>query len=124
MDIPVLILTSIGAHSGRRCRSPLAYITDGDDVVLVASNFGRDRHPAWYHNLLAHPECELHFGRRGGSFVAREVEGADRDRLYALAATRLHQAWTLYEQRVNRMRSIPVLRLTPVSVHEKTPQRG
>ena len=111
--VPILVLTSIGARSGKRWETSLAYFTDGDDVVLIASNFGRERHPAWYHNLLAHPECELHIGPRGGSFVAREVEGADRDRLYALAVDRLNHGFTLYQQRTNGIRTIPILRLTP-----------
>lgn len=113
VGIPVVVLTSIGARSGKRRETPLAYFTDGDDVILIASNYGRERHPSWYHNLLAHPECELHIGPRGGPFVAREVEGADRDRLYALAADRLNKGWDLYKQRVNGIRTIPIMRLTP-----------
>ncbi|HZA10017.1 nitroreductase family deazaflavin-dependent oxidoreductase [Mycobacterium sp.] len=111
--LPIVVLTSIGARTGRRWETPLAYFTDGDDVVVIASNYGRERHPAWYHNLLAHPECELHIGPHGGPFVAREAEGADRDRLYALAVDRLNKGWARYEQRTNGIRTIPVMRLTP-----------
>jgi deazaflavin-dependent oxidoreductase (nitroreductase family) len=113
VGMPVVVLTSIGARSGKRWETPLAYFTDGDDVILIASNYGRERHPAWYHNLLAHPECELHIGPRGGPFVARETQGADRDRLYALAVERLNKGWARYEQRVNGIRTIPIMRLTP-----------
>ncbi|MGA5534247.1 nitroreductase/quinone reductase family protein [Mycolicibacterium nivoides] len=113
--VPVLVLTSTGARSGKRYETPLAYFTDGDDVVLIASNYGRDRHPSWYHNLLAHPDCELHIGPRGGRFVAHEATGADRDRLYALAADRLNKGWNVYEQRTDGIRTIPVLRLSPDS---------
>ncbi|MDF3341162.1 nitroreductase family deazaflavin-dependent oxidoreductase [Mycolicibacterium septicum] len=112
-SIPVLVLTSTGARSGKRYETPLAYFTDGDDVVLIASNYGREHHPSWYHNLLAHPACELHIGPRGGRFVAREATGADRDRLYALAADRLNKGWNVYEQRTDGIRTIPVLRLSP-----------
>ncbi len=108
-----MVLTSIGARSGKRWETPLAYFTDGDDVILIASNWGRERHPAWYHNLLAHPECELHIGPRGGAFLAREIEGADRDRLFALAVDRLNNGWALYEQRINGIRTIPIMRLSP-----------
>lgn len=111
--VPVLVLTSTGARSGKQYETPLAYFTDGDDVVLIASNYGRDSHPSWYHNLLAHPECELHIGPRGGRFVAREATGADRDRLYAMAADRLNKGWNVYEQRTEGIRTIPVLRLSP-----------
>ncbi|HTX94419.1 MAG TPA: nitroreductase/quinone reductase family protein [Mycobacterium sp.] len=90
-----------------------AYFTDRDGVILIASKYGRERHPAWYHNLIAHPGCELHIGRRGGPFVARETEGAHRDRLYALAVDRLNKSWDTYEKRTNGIRTIPIMRLTP-----------
>lgn len=109
---PVVVLTTIGARSGERRDSPLTYFTDGDAVVLIASNYGGTRHPAWYHNLRANPQCELHIGERGGRFVAHEVTGADRDKLYALAIDRLNPVFALYETRSGG-RAIPVLRLTP-----------
>ena len=110
--VPMVVLTSLGARSGERREVPLAYFTDGDSVVLIASNYGETRHPAWYHNLRAHPECELSIGPRGGRFVAREVFGADRDRLYRLAVDRLAHVFALHEKR-SGARAIPVMRLTP-----------
>jgi deazaflavin-dependent oxidoreductase (nitroreductase family) len=110
--LPVVVLTSVGARSGERRGVPLAYFTDGCDVILIASNYGGSRHPAWYHNLRAHPECELYIGPRGGRFVASEVDGADRDRLYGLAVDRLAGVFALHEKRSGD-RSIPVMRLTP-----------
>jgi deazaflavin-dependent oxidoreductase (nitroreductase family) len=110
--VPIVVLTSVGARSGKRWETPLAYFTDRDDVILIASNYGGERHPGWYHNLVAHPECELHIGPRGGSFVARETTGADRDRLYALAVDRLTKVFALHEQRCGE-KTIPVMRLTP-----------
>jgi len=110
--IPIVVLTSTGARSGQRREIPLAYFTDGDDVILIASNYGGQRHPAWYHNLIAHPDCELSIGPRGGHFLAHEVTGADRDRLYALAADRLAKVFAVEEQR-SGARKIPVLRLSP-----------
>ena len=110
--LPVVVLTSVGARSGERRDVPLAYFTDSDDVVLIASNYGGSRHPAWYHNLRANPECELHIGPRGGRFVAREADGADRDRLYELARERLAGVFALHEERSGD-RKIPVMRLTP-----------
>ena len=86
-----------------------------DDVILVASNYGSKRHPAWYHNLRANPRCELRIGPRGGSFVAKEVaEKADRDRLCALAVDRLARVFALHDKRSGDARTIPVMRLTPV----------
>jgi deazaflavin-dependent oxidoreductase (nitroreductase family) len=112
--LPVVVLTSTGAHSGQQRATPLVYFTDGDDVILTASNYGGARHPSWYHNLIAHPECELHIGRRGGRFVAREIEGAERDRLFGLAVD-LYPGYASYAQRTDGIRTIRMLRLTPAS---------
>ena len=109
---PVVVLKSIGARTGECREIPLTYFTDGDGVIVIASNYGGTRHPAWYHNLLADPRCELHIGQRGGRFLAREVGGADRDRLYAMAADRLNPVFYRHEER-SGSRMIPVMRLTP-----------
>ena len=113
ISVPTVVLTSTGARSGERRETPVAYFTDGDDVILIASNYGGARHPGWYYNLAAHPDCELHVGPRGGSFVAHEVEGAERDRLYALAVDRLSHVFALHEQRTTNVRTIPIMRLAP-----------
>lgn len=110
--MPLVVLTSTGARSGQRRETPLGYFTDGDDVILIASNYGGTRHPAWYHNLLADPECELHVGERGGRFVAREATGPDRDRLFDLAVN-YYPGYGKYAQRTDGTRTIRVLRLTP-----------
>ena len=109
---PILVLTSTGTRSGQQRETALAYFTDGDDVILMASNYGGARHPAWYHNLLARPNCELHIGPSGGRFVARQTEGADRDRLFRLAVDLLPGARS-YAKRTDGVRTIPMLRLTP-----------
>lgn len=113
-NLPMVVLTSLGARSGELREVPLAYFTDGDDVILIASNYGGRRHPAWYHNLRAHPECQLHIGPRGGSFLAKEAVRADRDRLYELAVDRLNHVFALHHKRSGEARTIPVMRLTPV----------
>jgi deazaflavin-dependent oxidoreductase (nitroreductase family) len=112
--IPLVVLTSTGARSGRRRETPLVYFTDGDDVVLMASSYGREHHPGWYYNLVAHPACELRVGPRGGAFVARPVEGPERDRLFALAADH-YRGYDNYAERTDGVRTIPVLRLTPAA---------
>lgn len=110
--LPVAVLTSTGARSGRQRETPLVYFTDGDEVILIASNYGGTRHPDWYHNLIAHPECELHIGPRGGRFVAREITGAERDRLYGLAVD-LYRGYANYAQQTAGIRTIRMFRLTP-----------
>ena len=77
--MPMVVLTTTGAKSGQRRETPLGYFTDGDDVIVIASNYGGQRHPGWYHNLVAHPECELHIGPRGGPFTAH-LSRRDRPR--------------------------------------------
>jgi deazaflavin-dependent oxidoreductase (nitroreductase family) len=110
--VPLVLLTTRGARSGRKRTVPLLYFTDGDDVVLMASSFGRPRYPAWYHNLKANPQATLYRRGRRGRYTAQEVQGADRDRLYELA-TRLYRGYRIYESRVAGVRRIPVLRLVP-----------
>lgn len=110
--LPIVVLTSTGARSGQRRETPLAYFTDGNDVILIASNYGKQNHPAWYHNLRAHPDCELHIGPRGGAFTAREIVGPERDRLFQLASDRLTPVYDIESQRSGH-RTIPVMRLTP-----------
>ena len=112
--VPIVVLRSTGARSGQERETPLAYFTDGDDVILTASNYGDARYPGWYHNLLAQPQCELRIGSRGGRFVAREAQGAERDRLFALAVE-LYPGYASYAARINGARKIPMLRLRPSS---------
>jgi deazaflavin-dependent oxidoreductase (nitroreductase family) len=57
---PTILLTHMGAKSGKRRTTPLLYFTQGDKVVLIASKGGAPQHPAWYHNVKAHPEVEVH----------------------------------------------------------------
>lgn len=57
--IPLVVLRTTGARSGVPRDVPLAYFTDGEDVILIASNYGQRNHPSWYHHLLKHPSCQL-----------------------------------------------------------------
>jgi deazaflavin-dependent oxidoreductase (nitroreductase family) len=113
MATPVAMLTARGARSGRPRTTPLLYFNDGDDVVLMASNYGSTRHPAWYHNVIANPEVTLSAGGDGGRYRAREATGEERERLWRLAV-RFARTYGRYEQRAGERR-IPVLVLTPVA---------
>ena len=90
----------------------LAYFTDGDDVILIASNYGQAKHPNWYHNLLKNPQCELFANGRSGRFVARTTTSPDRDRLFSLAEG-AYGNFRNYAASTDGIRTIPVLRLTP-----------
>ncbi len=109
---PIVLLNVKGARSGIERTVPLVYFTDGGDVILMASSFGRPRFPAWYHNVKANPEVRLEAAGRAGRFTAREVEGEDRDRLYGLAKN-VYRGYGNYEERTAGIRKVPVLRLSP-----------
>ena len=109
-NLPTAVLGTTGAKSGQPRENPVLYFHDGDDVVLVASSFGRDKHPAWYHNAVAHPEVTLN----GLPFRAVEVtDPAEYERLFALAV-RMYAGYGDYRERTSAIgRRIPVLRLGP-----------
>jgi F420H(2)-dependent quinone reductase len=111
--VPMLLMTHTGAKSGLRRVTPLLYFTDGEDVVLIASNYGRARHPAWLANVQANPEVRLQANGRSGRYRARVVaDGPQRDRLFGLAK-RLTRAYDNYEQRVPD-RTIQVVVCSPL----------
>jgi deazaflavin-dependent oxidoreductase (nitroreductase family) len=80
---PMVLLTTTGARSGQPRVSPLTYTTDGDRWVLIASKAGAPHHPAWYHNIVAHPEVTLEVGDERFPARAAVVTGDERERLYA-----------------------------------------
>ena len=110
---PVGLLEHTGAKSGQRRRTPLTYLADGDNVVLTASKAGSPKHPAWYHNLKAHPEVTF-YNRRGKiDYVAREATGSERDRLWA-EVNELYRGYETYQGRTGGRR-IPIMVLEPKS---------
>jgi deazaflavin-dependent oxidoreductase (nitroreductase family) len=111
MVAPTVLLTHTGARSGKRRSTPLAYFTDGDDVVVIASRGGHEHNPAWLHNIRANPEVELWSAGRGGRYRAREAEGAERERLWQLA-TGFYTGFASYQERAGG-RVIPVVVCSP-----------
>lgn len=109
--LPIVTLTTTGAKSGQPRTVPLVGIPDGDKIVLIASSYGRPRHPAWYHNLRSNPEARLEFAGRSGTYIAREVTGAERAE-YWRRAVAIYRGFAAYERRT-RGRIIPVLVLAP-----------
>jgi deazaflavin-dependent oxidoreductase (nitroreductase family) len=111
INAPTVLLTHTGAKTGRKRTTPLAYFTEGDDVVLIASRGGSVHHPAWYHNVLANPEVELWSKGQGGRYRARVATGEERERLWDLATT-LYPGFARYQERAGN-RTIPVIVCTP-----------
>ena len=112
--IPVALVVARGARSGRERAVPLLYFTDGDDVILIASSYGRAKFPSWYYNLKANPDVRLEAMGRSAQYVAHEAEGEDRDRLFELAKL-VYSGYDSYEQRTTGIRRIPVMRLSPAA---------
>ena len=98
---PMLLLEHVGAKSGTRRTSPLAYVADRRDVVLVASKGGYERHPAWYHNLRAHPDVTVQIGRERRPVRAREADADERERLWPMAV-RIWAGYSDYQRRTER----------------------
>jgi deazaflavin-dependent oxidoreductase (nitroreductase family) len=111
-QIPIVLVTVRGARTGRERTVPLLYFSDGQDVILIASSYGRAKFPAWYYNLKANPAVTLEARGRRAAYVAREAEGTDRDHLFELAKL-VYSGYNQYEQRTSGIRRIPVMRLSP-----------
>jgi deazaflavin-dependent oxidoreductase (nitroreductase family) len=84
-DFPILLLTTTGAKSGRPHTTPLMYVRDGARPVVFASAAGSPKNPAWYHNLLSHPEVCVEIGEESFGAVAVVAEGEEHERLWELA---------------------------------------
>jgi deazaflavin-dependent oxidoreductase (nitroreductase family) len=109
----VVLLTTVGARSGRLRKTPLMRVTHGGVYAVVASMAGADRHPHWYANALAHPEVSLRDGDRVLELIAREVTGAERTGWWSRACT-VFPSYVEYQRRTRRR--IPLLLLEPPAV--------
>jgi deazaflavin-dependent oxidoreductase (nitroreductase family) len=79
---PVLLLGTVGRRTGERRTTPVQYLADGDGFVVVASNGGAARPPAWYLNLRANPKALVQIGARSIEVQAQEATGPERARLW------------------------------------------
>jgi len=105
---PMLLLDHVGAKSGVKRTTPLVYVKDGDDVVLVASKGGHPRNPAWYHNLRAHPETTVQIGSERRSVRARVASSEERRRLWPKAVA-TYSGYRDYQERTEREIPLVVL---------------
>jgi deazaflavin-dependent oxidoreductase (nitroreductase family) len=108
--LPVIILTSLGAKTGKVRKTPLMRVENDGEYAVVASLGGAPKHPVWYYNLIANPHVELQDGPVRRDYQAREVKGAERDTWWDRAVA----AYPDYaEYQKNTDRTIPVFVLTP-----------
>jgi len=108
---PVIILTSVGARSGKLRKTPLMRVEHDGEYAVVASLGGAPQHPVWYYNLTANPHVELQDGPAKRDYQAREVQGAERD-LWWERAVEVWPDYAAYQQKTTRV--LPVFVLTPV----------
>jgi len=107
---PVLLLETIGRHSGRRRMTPVQYLTRGETFVVVASDGGAARPPAWYLNLRADPHARVQAGARCVEVRAHEVTGPERAELWQ----RLTAVNPYLERAAHKAgRDLPVVTLAP-----------
>lgn len=111
--MPVVMLETTGARSGQRRSMPVLAFPDGEDLFVIASNYGQDHHPAWYHNLKAHPGARVTVDG-----VTRDVQAAEvtdpvqRERLFEQAG-RAVIVFPAYRRRADEVgRRIPIVRLS------------
>jgi F420H(2)-dependent quinone reductase len=119
---PVVILTTVGAKSGRIRKNPVMRVERDGVYIAIASAAGAARDPQWYHNLVAHPEAQLQDGPVVRRVRVREVSGAEKSAWWQLADS-LNPNYARY--RANAEREIPVVTLEPVGPGESAePDEG
>jgi len=109
---PVILLTSVGAKTGKLRKTPLMRVEHDGEYAVVASLGGAPKHPVWYYNLAANPHVELQDGPVKKDYRAREVEGEE----YAAWFERAVATWPDYaEYQKKTTRTMPIFVLTPLN---------
>ena len=107
----LLLLHTVGAKSGQERINPVAYVTDGDRLVIIASKGGAPTSPDWYHNILANPMVTVEVGTEQFQASAAIASEPERTRLYNQMVSMM-PGFAEYQRKTNRV--IPVITLTPV----------
>jgi F420H(2)-dependent quinone reductase len=109
---PVIVLTSVGAKTGKLRKTPLMRVEHDGEYAVVASLGGAPKHPVWYYNLKANPRVELQDGPVRQDYEAREVTGAEYQTWWERAVA----AWPDYAEYAKKTtRVMPIFVLTPVA---------
>ena len=108
---PVVILTTVGAKSGKLRKAPLMRVEHDGEYAVVASLGGAPKHPVWYYNVVAHPQVQLQDGPAVLDLVAREVTG-DEKAVWWERAVAVWPDYAEYQKKTDRQ--IPVFVLTPI----------
>jgi deazaflavin-dependent oxidoreductase (nitroreductase family) len=105
---PILLLTTTGRKSGEQRTAPVLYLADGDSFVVINTNAGNEKTPAWSLNLRANPEAEVEVGRRKVQVRARLAEGGERADLWRRHSEQ-YSGWDYYESKLDRAVGVFVL---------------
>lgn len=105
MDRPIVVITSVGARSGKLRKNPVMRVEHDGVYAAVASKGGAPDHPDWYFNLIAHPEVDLQDGAEPAAYVARLVQGQEREEWWVRAVAAFPQ-YAAYQVKTDR--EIPV----------------
>lgn len=119
--IRMLLLENIGRRSGQRRVTPLLYVEDGEDFVVVASNGGDDRAPAWWYNVRENPDVAVQIGRQRIPVRARSAGAHEEDSLWQ----KLESSYRYYEDyRARAQREIPIVVLERIAAPDASAQSG
>ena len=113
-DGPVLLLTTTGRKSGEPRTAPILYLAHGESFILIDTNGGNEKLPAWSYNLKAKPEATVEIGRRKLKIRARVAEGAEREELWR-ACNEQYSGFDQYAGWLNRTPSVWVLEPVPAA---------
>src|SRR3989440_4669610 len=104
LGVPTLLLRTTGRRSGATRTNGLVYARDGEDYLVVASNGGADRPPAWLHNLRANPDVEIQIARERRKGAARVIGRADPsyERLWKIVNENNRDPYTAYQKQTSR----------------------
>jgi len=108
VGMPVLLLTTIGRRSGEARTAPMPYLAWGEDWVIVGSNNGGPRDPAWWFNLQADPEATIDLGSETAKVRARVAEAREREELWPLL-TEFNPRYIKYQEMTTRRLPVVVL---------------
>jgi F420H(2)-dependent quinone reductase len=112
---PIIVMTSVGAQSGKLRKTPLMRVEHGGEYAVVASLGGAPKHPVWYHNLKKNPHVELQDGPVKRDYRAREVTGEEKA-VWWDRAVAAYPDYADYQKKTTR--EIPVFVLTPMAESE------
>jgi deazaflavin-dependent oxidoreductase (nitroreductase family) len=111
---PILLLDHVGAKTSVERTTPLMYVEDGPDVVIVASKGGHRRNPAWYHNLVANPDTTVQIGAERRAVHARVATPEERERLWPKAVA-TYGNYAAYQRRTDREIQLVILEPGPAA---------